>query len=170
LDRRTHDPVDGTGARVSNASLFYASIALIGGAAVPFLASINAAYGTAIGSVYWASITLCIVAMISILTVWALSGGTLPTRAAVGAVSWWHLTAGCFFMVYVVSITFVAPKIGVGNAIIFVVVAQMVTAVVIDHFGLFGTSVVELDWKRALGLGLLVAGVALAKSQPAGAG
>ena len=41
---------------------------------------------------------------------------------------WWHYTAGCFFAIYVVSITFVAPKIGLGNAIILVVVAQIFTA------------------------------------------
>lgn len=152
---------------VVNTPIFYALIAILGGVAVPFLASINAAYGQAIGNVYWASITLCLVAIATILAITLFNGTPIPTRAQIGQASWWHFAAGCFFTVYVVSITWVAPKIGVGNAIIFVVVAQIFTAVIIDHFGLFGAAVQSLDWKRALGVMLLVAGVALAKSAPA---
>lgn len=142
----------------------YIAIAILGGMAVPVLAAINAAYGQAIGSVHWASITLCAVAALSILFVWLLSGTPIPTMEAFGRASWWHVFAGCFFMIYVVSITYVAPKIGLANAIILVVVAQIFTATLIDHFGLFGAAVQKLDWKRSLGIVLLIGGVALARS------
>lgn len=142
----------------------YIAIAIIGGMAVPVLAAINAAYGQAIGSVHWASLTLCAVAALSIVFVWLLSGAPMPTAEAFGRASWWHFFAGCFFMIYVVSITYVAPKIGLANAIILVVVAQIFTATLIDHFGLFGAAVQALDWKRSLGIVLLIAGVALARS------
>ena len=140
------------------------AIAFGAGVAVPLLAAINAAYGQAIGSVHWASLTLCAVAFAAIFVIVLASGAVLPSKADVANISWWHLTAGLFFMIYVVSITYVAPKIGVGNAIIFVVVAQMITAVIIDHFGLFGAAIVEIGWKRILGIALLVAGIALARS------
>lgn len=155
-----------------NGPLFYAAVALVGGVAVPILASINAAYGQALGNVHWASLTLCAVAFATILTLTLATGTAMPTALDLSRVSWWHILGGCFFAVYVVSITYVAPKIGVGNAIIFVVVAQIFTAVIIDHFGLFGAQVQTIDWKRALGIVFLVAGVTLAKSQsaPAGAG
>lgn len=145
------------------ANLHYALIALAGGAAVPFLAVINASFGQQIGSVWLAALTLCVVAFVSILAVAAVSG--LPALSAALAGKWWHYTAGCFFAVYVVSITFVAPRIGLANAIILVVVAQIFTAVTIDHFGLFGTQVQKLDWKRALGVVFLIVGVVLARSQ-----
>ena len=149
---------------VQNAHILYAVIALAGGIAVPFPAAINASYGQSIGNVHWASMTLCAVAFITILAVALLSGTARPPLAALPKVQWWHLTAGCFFAIYVVSITFVAPKIGIANAIIFVVVAQMFTAVAIDHFGILGAKVQHLDWKRALGLAFLVVGVALTRS------
>lgn len=145
----------------------YAVIALAAGAAVPFLASINAAFGQAIGNVWWASLVLCAVAFATIGTVAVASGSGLPGPSAFAGTAWWHVTAGGFFTVYIVSMTFVAPRIGLGNAIVLVIAAQIVTAVVIDHFGLLGAAATPLDWKRALGVGFLVAGVVLARSQPA---
>jgi len=153
---------------MSGSQLSFAVIALIGGAAVPFLASINASFGQQIGSIWLAALTLCLVAFLSILAVGLTQG--VPTASTVLAGDWWHYSAGCFFAVYVVSITFVAPRIGLANAIILVVVAQIFTAVAIDHFGLLGQKVTPVDWKRALGVVFLVLGVALARSQPAPAG
>lgn len=156
-------------ASLANPQVHYILIAVLAGMAVPFLAAINAAFGQAIGSVYWASLVLCAVAFATILIVALATGAGAPGPAAFAAMSWWHLAAGCFFTVYIVSMTFVAPRIGLGNAVVLVIVAQILTAVVFDHFGLFGMAVQPLDWKRALGVAFLIAGVALAKSQPGAA-
>lgn len=155
---------------MNNATLLYSFLAVLAGVAVPILAAINSAYGQAINNIHWASLTLCVVAFITILTVTIANGVSMPSLATFQQASWWHLLGGCFFAVYVVLITFVAPKIGLGNAIIFVVVAQMFTAITIDHFGLLGTAVQQLDWKRSLGIAFLIAGVALARSVPTNAG
>jgi bacterial/archaeal transporter family-2 protein len=152
---------------VPSSQALYVAIALLAGIAVPFLAAINASFGQAIGNVWWASMVLCAVALVTILGVSLATGSGVPGPSAFAGASWWHVTAGCFFTVYIVSMTFVAPRIGLGNAIILVVVAQIVTAVAIDHFGLLGAGVTPLDWKRAMGIAFLVAGVTLARSQPA---
>lgn len=153
-----------------NATFFYSMLAVLAGVAVPILATINSAYGQAIGNVHWASLTLCVVAFLTVLVVTLASGVSTPNMAVFKNVSWWHFLGGCFFAIYIVSITFVAPKIGVGNAIIFVVVAQIFTAVTIDHFGLLGASIQQLDWKRSLGVIFLIIGVALARSTPSSGG
>ena len=147
-----------------NIQILYAFIAISAGIAVPILATINSAYGQTIGNVHWASLTLCVVAFLTILMVTLLSGTPTPDFGVIQKTSWWHFTGGCFFAIYVVSITFVSPKIGLGNAIIFVVVAQIFTAVIIDHFGFFGAAIQALDWRRATGVVFLIIGVALAKS------
>ena len=154
---------------MNNAAFLYSFLAVLAGVAVPILASINSAFGQTIGNVHWASLTLCVVAFITILIVTMASGVSMPSLATFQQASWWHFFGGSFFAVYVVLITFVAPKIGLGNAIIFVVVAQMFTAVTIDHFGLLGAAVQQLDWKRILGIAFLIAGVALARSVPSSA-
>ncbi|MEP1443067.1 MAG: DMT family transporter [Hyphomicrobiales bacterium] len=155
---------------MNNATFLYSFLAVLAGVAVPILASINSAFGQTIGNVHWASLTLCVVAFITILVVTISSGVATPSLATFQQASWWHFFGGSFFAVYVVLITFVAPKIGLGNAIIFVVVAQIFTAVTIDHFGLMGAAVQQLDWKRALGIVFLIVGVALARSVPTNAG
>jgi transporter family-2 protein len=45
---------------------------------------------------------------------------------------------------YVLSITYIAPTFGVGNAVFFVLLGQLVSAAIIDHFGLFGAQVKPL--------------------------
>ena len=59
--------------------------------------------------------------------------------------------------------TFIAPKFGVGNAIFFVLVGQLVSAATIDHFGLFGALRSAIDLKRTAGIALMIAGVYLAR-------
>jgi len=149
---------------MSNSQLIYALIAISAGIAVPILASINASYGQIIGNVNIAALTLACIAAITILIVVIVSGTKIPDADVFSKTSWWHFTAGCLIAWYILSITFIAPRFGVGNAIIFVVVAQMFTAITIDHFGLFGAAVQALDIKRVSGLIFLIIGVALAKS------
>ena len=61
------------------------------------------------------------------------------------------------------SVTWSAPRIGVGNAIFFVLLGQLIAAATIDHFGLFGALKTELTARRALGLVVMAVGVYLAK-------
>ena len=62
---------------------------------------------------------------------------------------------------YVLSVTWIAPHFGVGNAIFFVLLGQLAAAAAIDHFGLFGARVTPLGFTRAAGIALMAAGLAL---------
>jgi len=64
---------------------------------------------------------------------------------------------------YVIAITFLAPRLGVGNAIRLVVTGQIVAAVIIDHVGAFGAVVQRLTMGRAIGAVLMIIGVILAR-------
>ena len=69
--------------------------------------------------------------------------------------------AGFLFAFYVLSMAVIAPKFGVGNAIFFVLIGQLLSAAKIDHFGLFGAQPVALSWPRLSGLLLMATGVLL---------
>jgi transporter family-2 protein len=71
--------------------------------------------------------------------------------------------AGLLVAFYVLSITWIAPKFGVGNAIMVVLIGQLISAAAIDHFGLFGARAVPISGQRALGLLAMAAGVVLAQ-------
>ena len=85
-----------------------------------------------------------------------------PVMRAVDAPK--HLfLAGLFVAFYVLSVTYVAPQFGVGRAIFFVLVGQLISAAVIDHFGLFGARQMPLSASRAGGLAMMAIGVWLAQ-------
>jgi len=62
------------------------------------------------------------------------------------------------------SITYLAPKMGVGNAICFIVTGQIIAAVLIDHFALMGSASSPLNLQRFGGVMLMIVGLFLARS------
>lgn len=135
----------------------YALIMLAAGIGIPILAALNAALGQVIGSPVAAGAVLFAVAFTATLILLALSGVQPLTR--LGAAPWHLFLAGLLVAFYVLSVTHVAPRFGVGNAIFFVLVGQMISAAAIDHYGLFGAQISLLTPLRAAGIGLMAAGV-----------
>ncbi|MDW4499551.1 DMT family transporter [Sulfitobacter sp. D35] len=135
----------------------YAIIMFLAGVGIPLLAALNAALGTRIGSPAAAATVLFVVAFAASLAVALWTGPQAFARMA-GAPK--HLyTAGLLVAFYVLSITFIAPHFGVGNAVFFVLIGQLFSAAAIDHYGLFGARVSPLEFKRALGIGIMALGV-----------
>lgn len=137
----------------------YAIVMLFAGIGIPVLAALNAALGGRIGSPVAASVVLFAIAFASALAVY-LIGGFKAQTSLLDAPK--HLfLAGVLIAFYVLSITFIAPKFGVGNAVFFVLLGQLISAAAIDHFGLFGAQVSPLTGMRAGGIALMAAGVYL---------
>ena len=142
-------------------NMSYAAIMLAAGIGIPVLAALNAALGTKIGSPVTAAAILFTIAVSGAWIIAAFSGFT--------GLSSLHLApkhlflAGLLVLFYVLSITIIAPKFGVGNAVFFVLLGQIISASIIDHFGLFGAAVTQINWTRSLGLTLMVAGIGLTR-------
>jgi len=68
---------------------------------------------------------------------------------------------GLFIVVYVLGITWVAPRFGIGNAISFVLLGQLISMMTIDQFGLMGAPQISLTLPRLVGLVFMVMGVFL---------
>lgn len=140
--------------------LIYGAVMFVAGVGIPVLAALNAQLGARIGSPFAAAAVLFCVALAAAVVVMTAtrSGGSLaqvPVQPK-------HLfLAGLMVCFYVTSITFVAPRFGVGNAVFFVLLGQMVSAALIDQFGLFGAIMREMTWQRAAGIGAMVAGLVL---------
>lgn len=131
----------------------YALIMLAAGIGIPVLAALNASLGRVIGSPTAAAVVLFTVAF-SCALIAALVTGLQPLSRLAEAPR--HLFfAGVLVAFYVLSITYVAPHFGVGNAVFFVLIGQLISAAVIDHFGLFGATPQPLNALRAGGLALM---------------
>lgn len=138
-------------------STIYALVMLAAGVGIPLMAALNSALGTRLGSPVAAVLILLVVAMIATSALLMITGpGAL--RLAAGA-PWHLLLAGLFAAFYMLSITFIAPRFGVGNAVFFVLLGQLISAAAVDHFGLFGAPVSSLSLTRALGLAIMGVGV-----------
>jgi bacterial/archaeal transporter family-2 protein len=140
----------------------YGWIMLLAGIGIPVLAALNAQLGRAIASPTAAAAVLFFIALIATTVILIASGATSSLRLVAGQPK--HLLAGGLLVAfYVLSVTAIAPRIGLGNAIFLVLLGQLLSASLIDHFGLFGALQKPVDVWRAAGLGLMFAGVSLAQ-------
>jgi len=71
----------------------------------------------------------------------------------------WQLTGGLLGAAYITAMVIAVPKLGVGMSVVTVIVGQIISSLVIDHFGWFGRAAIPFDWNRAIGVILLLAGL-----------
>ena len=140
----------------------FAIIMLLTGIGIPILAALNGGLGGRLGSPMAASMILFGLAFL-IATAGALVTGSVGQIRFTNAIPFHFYFGGLFVAFYVIAVTFIAPKFGVGNAIFFVLVGQLISAAAIDHFALFGSMRFPVDAKRLAGIALMVAGVYLAR-------
>lgn len=140
----------------------FATIMLLTGIGIPILAALNAGLGLRLGHPMAASVILFGVALLIAIAGAAVTGALGQVRLT-GDIPLHFYFGGTFVAFYVIAVTFIAPKFGVGNAIFFVLVGQLISAATIDHFGLFGAMRSAIDAKRIAGIALMIAGVYLAR-------
>ena len=134
-----------------------ALIMLTAGLGIPVLASLNATLGQFIGSPVAAVVILLFVAFFTIFFILVFTSNFPVGRIAEAPR---HLfLAGLLVVFYMLSVTAIAPQFGVGNAIFFVLLGQLISAALVDHFALFGSTGSPLTLTRTLGLGLMGLGV-----------
>lgn len=73
----------------------------------------------------------------------------------------WTLLGGILGPVYVVILTVAVPSIGIAMTMIGILAGQVSKSLVIDHYGLFGSSHRKIDSKRLIALIFIVAALFL---------
>jgi bacterial/archaeal transporter family-2 protein len=138
-------------------------LALIAGALIPVQAAANAALSKSIqGNVPFAAMMLFAVAGAATAVTLVLAGNPVPRLAELGGAPWWSYVGGLIVAFYVLTITFLAPRIGIGTAITLIVTGQILAALAIDHFGLLRSLVFQLTPSRLAGALLMIVGAFLA--------
>jgi transporter family-2 protein len=104
------------------------------------------------------SVIVSLLCGLTALLIWEQSFSGV--RAALHEPAW--LWIGGVMSVFIVfAITVGPPRIGVTATVATVIAGNLVSAAVIDRFGLFGVERVGLNWTRVLGFALLAEGAAL---------
>ena len=129
-----------------NSSFVYALLMLIAGIGIPVMATLNGGLGARLQSPALAATILFFVALVLAISYLVTTEG-LPDKL--------------FVLFYILTITWVAPRFGISNAIAFVLLGQLIAMSLIDHFGLMGVQKFTMSLKRLTGLGVMTIGVFL---------
>jgi len=77
------------------------------------------------------------------------------------ALPWYMWLGGLLGLILVLSLSVTFPRLGAASAIVLIIVGQMTTGLVLDHFGWLDAAVHPLDAGRVLGVLALVVGAYL---------
>ncbi|MGD9825209.1 DMT family transporter [Desulfobacter sp.] len=141
--------------------IFLLVLAFAAGMLAPVQAGMNAKIGKALNDPFYAALISFAVGTAGLLA-YALTGRMdFATIRSVSGVHWSLWLAGLLGAFYVTATIVLAPRLGTALTFGLVVAGQLVMAVVMDHFGLFGMPVQPVNWFRLAGIALIVGGTML---------
>ncbi|MGP1519377.1 MAG: DMT family transporter [Haemophilus parainfluenzae] len=79
--------------------------------------------------------------------------------SAIPSQPWWKLIGGVLGAVVVFTTVLLAPKLGITAMLFFIIVGQLITAATIDHFGLIGMPIREVNITKFIGLTIVAFGL-----------
>ena len=140
---------------------FYATIMLAAGLGIPVFAALNGDLGTKLQSpALAATISLSVGVAASLCILVFLEG--VPRIGSTSSAPIYSYLGGLFIVFYILAITWVAPRFGVGNAIAFVLLGQLISMAIIDHYSLLNAIHHPISVRRIVGLTFMAIGVFLA--------
>jgi bacterial/archaeal transporter family-2 protein len=131
------------------------TIAVCAGALLPMQFAINSALANTLGSVTLTGAISYLVGGISLLFVVSLQK-TRPNWAQGRAAPLWAWFGGVVGSAYVVSSVLLTQALGAALATTLVIASQVITAIVLDHFGVLGLTKRKINQTRFIALVLVL--------------
>ncbi len=145
----------------SPAFLPLAAMMFAAGLGIPVFAALNAGLGQQLGGPVAATAVTFAIGFVIATAMLVFTG--FPAASTFTFERPWLWIGAVVMLFYATSVAYSAPRIGLGNAIFFVLLGQIVAAAIIDHFGLLGSIQSAITHKRALGLAVMAFGLYLAR-------
>lgn len=140
--------------------ILFFTAAVISGILMAVQGSINSRLGKAVG-LWEATLVVQATGLVTVLLIlYVLRLGNGDLRKVTSA-PWYSFLGGALGVMIVYGVVKSIPKLGVATATTSIIVGQVLTALIIDHFGLFGLTKVPFSWWKGVGLGLLAVGARL---------
>ena len=138
----------------------YLIIALAAGVALATQSAINTQLAKAMSgeAVIATFISFAVGTIVLFFIAWVKTDlwGNLST---VPSQPWWKLIGGILGAVVVFTTGLLAPKLGITAMLFFIIVGQLITATTIDHFGLIGMPIREVNITKFIGLIIVAFGL-----------
>lgn len=132
------------------------------GALIAAQGPINATLARSIGSPVNAAVVSFLVGLLALVAV-AVGQRTMPDVTLVRGLPWWAWIGGLCGAVFVAGAAYAAPRIGVANMLTISVASQLLTAILLDHWGAFGVPVQSISVTRVAGILLVIGGAVLVR-------
>lgn len=140
-------------------NILFLLIAFIAGVAMACQGSINSAVSKAIGlseSTFLVHLTAALA--VGLILLFGFGKGNFGNYSNV---PWYYYTGGLIGVIITYGVIVTIPKLGAAVATTSIIVGQVLTAALIDHFGLFGLDKEPFKWSNFLGLIFLSIGAKL---------
>lgn len=138
----------------------YLIIALVAGVALATQSAINTQLAKAMSgeAVIATFISFAVGTIVLFFIAWVKTDlwGNLST---VPSQPWWKLIGGILGAVVVFTTVLLAPKLGITAMLFFIIVGQLITATTIDHLGLIGMPIREVNITKFIGLIIVAFGL-----------
>ncbi|MDC6366208.1 MULTISPECIES: DMT family transporter [Flavobacteriaceae] len=141
--------------------ILFILLAIVAGAVLPLQAGLNVQLGKSVNQPIFAAFASFFIGTIGLLIYLFILKFDFSSITQVKTVSPVVWTAGILGAFYVAAVIILAPKLGTALTFVLVVAGQMTVSLVLDHYGLLGLPVKQINWQRLLGVAFLVAGVLL---------
>lgn len=141
--------------------LIYVLFALIAGSALPVQIGVNTSLRSWLGHPILASLASFVVGSICLLVYALALRLPWPGAAIIGRVPLWTWLGGALGAFYVAATVILAPRLGAATMVGLFVTGQLLTSLLLDHFGLIGYAQHSINLYRVFGALLLIAGALL---------
>jgi transporter family-2 protein len=144
-----------------NMNTWYILLAIAAGAVLSIQVGVNSVLRQGIGSPIIAALISFLVGTVFLLGYAFVTRAAWPTTQALAKLPLWAWLGGALGAYYVATAIVVAPKLGAANVVCLMIAAQLITALLLDHYGLVGFAQHGINPARIAGALLLVAGAVM---------
>jgi len=141
----------------------FAAAAIAAGAATAFQAGMNVQLRASLGSSMVATLVNFVVGVGFLGAAMLVVRTPLPSGATMSSVPWWAWGSGALGCLFVATVAVTGRELGAVALFGYILVGQLVAAVIIDHYALVGLPLREFSNQRLLGCALILFGAYLAE-------
>ena len=142
------------------------SLVFVAGLGIPMMAAMSGQLSMHLGLAKGLFVIFTIAFAVSglyLMYVQGLKTDTIDSEFSLWSVPPVLYMAGLIVVFYMLAVSIVGPKIGIANTIMLVLLGQIISAIIIDHFGLFKYPIVSINPTKLIGVVFMVIGIYLAR-------
>ncbi|HWB24761.1 MAG TPA: DMT family transporter [Chitinophagaceae bacterium] len=147
--------------------IIYYILPVLAGIAITIQSGINAQLRAAINNPLLAAFISFLGGTITLALLLIFSKSVIPSFSVFSAVSWYKFTGGLLGVFVVTTALLSVQQIGASNMFVLIIAGQLITAVLMDSFGVLGLANSPITLQKVIGILLLVAGAYLVNKSKA---